>query len=558
MKSRLKIIILLFLFIPLNAFAGSQGLSKDEAFEKMRSLSGDALSIKWKESKNIIRSIAGLKVKGVGRTVEAMAKDFINEYKVLFGIKNVAEDVELDHTDSVSGGSSIYVHFNQKSRGLDVMGGKITIRIENGYITSVMNHYTQALPPSVKPALSAGQAESIARAAVKLSKEQALTNLVILPWEGTIYLAYRIDFEKTSAPSKYRVYVDAQNASVIFIENRIMHNGPAIGSGVGVDGVMKSFDTYNMGSAFYLGNEIIPDSGLTIKTYTANNGKTLPGLLMKDSDNFWVDPAAVDAHFYGNFVLDFYKDNYADFTWFAGSGFQKSGGLVSTVHYDEGYDNAYWDGSQMVYGDGDLVFYPLSGALDIVAHEITHGVTEAINNLTYCTEPGALNESWSDVMGMFISIAYDDDLPYWSAEEVMKIAETPGYEAYYALRRLDDPSFRSDAYAVNDYDPLHPLDSWGQPEHMSEKFVAKCWPWNDNGGVHVNSGIPNKAAYLITIDTGAAKAQQIYYNAMFYLSSNSQFTDARNAVELAAIDLYGAGSAELAAVQGAFDSVGIY
>ncbi len=140
----------------------------------------------------------------------------------------------------------------------------------------------------------------------------------------------------------------------------------------------------------------------------------------------------------------------------------------------------------------------------------------------------------------------------------MKIAQTPGNEAFYALRRMDDPPFRTDSYPGNDYDPSEPLSSWGQPEHTSEQYLTtRCLGLiNDNGGVHINSGIPNKAAYLITLNVGAEKAKQIYYQAMFYLSSNSQFKDARDAVEQATVDLYGRGS-ELSAVQAAFTAVGI-
>jgi Zn-dependent metalloprotease len=159
-------------------------------------------------------------------------------------------------------------------------------------------------------------------------------------------------------------------------------------------------------------------------------------------------------------------------------------------------------------------------------------------------------------MGMFNSIDYGYAKPYWIGSQIMKIAVTQ--PAYYALRRMDDPPFRTDQYSQNDYDPKNPLASWGQPEHTSEQFIASCWPWTDNGGVHVNSGIPNKAAYLITVNpsVGPAKAKQIYYYAMFYLTAGSKFVNARDAVEQAATDLYGMGP-ELSAVQAAFDAVGI-
>ncbi len=448
------------------------------------------------------------------------------------------------------------MNFKQKKDGLDVIGGMVIVRIKNGEITSVANYFEPVVPVATTPLISKEEAEEIAKSTVNLDNQLIGTDLFVFPWEEKFYLAYRVNFQFVNSPnpSKYRIYVDANSSKVILIENRVMHNGPVVGVGVGVDGVEKNFDAYEVGGTYYLGNT--PLKNIIIRTHTANNGTNLPGVFVTDADNYWDDPAAVDAHFYGNYVFNFYKNNFSGFSWYGGSGFQSSGGIISTVHYDVAYENAFWDGSQMVYGDGDIIFYPFSGALDVVAHEITHGVTESINNLTYCKEPGALNESWSDVIGMFVTLDYGDDLPYWSGEEIMKIAETPGYEAYYALRRLDDPPFRTDSYPENDFDSSNPLGSWGQPEHTSEQYIAGCWPWTDNGGVHINSGIPNKAAYLITTDIGAVKAKQIYYSAMFYLSSNSKFIDGRGAVEQATIDLYGAG-AELTSVQTAFDAVGI-
>lgn len=556
--------LVLFLIV----FNGSMALAADmlisitqdqqTALEEIKNLSPKDLITQWDSRRGVIKFISGHLTNPSGLSNEDLAKGFLNRYKALWGIRDTEVELKLSRSDTTARGT--FIQFEQKREGLDVIGGKIIVRLDKGIILTVANYVEPHIPVVTAPILSREEAEAIARSAVGHPKQTLHTTLVILPWEENFYLAYRIDFSFTPSPepSRYRVYVDAHDGHVILIENRVLHDGPAVGTGVGVDGTLKTFDTYELGENFYLGNLPIPGlDGVTVKTYTTNNTKTLPGTVVADADNFWEDPAGVDAHAYGNLVLDFYRNNFGNLSWYAGSGFQASGGLQSTVHYKKAYDNAFWNGHQMVYGDGDVIFYPLSGSLEVVAHEITHGVTDAIvNSLTYCKEPGALSESWSDVMAMFVAIDYGDNFPYQLAEDIMKVAKTPGNEALYALRRMDDPPFQTDSYPENDYDPSDPLASWGQPEHTSEQYHARCFPWTDNGGVHINSGIPSKAAYLITINIGAAKAKQIYYYAMFYLGPNSQFVDARDAVEQATIDLYGVGS-ELSAVKTAFDAVGI-
>lgn len=542
-----------------NLMAGESPFAANEdqrmALAELQKISSKNFNIKWDERRGVAKFLSGELAETPSLSQEALALGFIDKYRVLLGIQDPKQDIALESVKSVPGGS--FVTVKQKKDGLDVIGGKITVRVHEGIVTTVANYFEPNIPVKTTPTLSPAEAEAIARKELGIDKKAITAILTILHWEEKFYLTYTIDFafNPQPEPSRYRVYVDAHDGAVVFAENRIMHAGSAVGSGIGVDGKLKSFDTYEKNGTFYLGNAPLSSTtSVAIKTYTANNFKILPGNLMKDANNSWEDPAGVDAHFYGNYVFDFYKDNFSNFSWFSGSGFDSSNGLLSTVHYGTNYENAFWDGTQMVYGDGGNTFLSFSGSLDVVTHEITHGVTEAINNLIYSQEPGALNESWSDVMGMFASIDYGDDLPYWMAENIMKDTKGP----YYAMRRLDDPPFRTDSYPENNYNPKDPLNGWGQPEHTSEQYRAASWPWTDNGGVHINSGIPNKAAYLITThaNVGAKKAKQIYYYAMFYLSANAQFVDARDAVEQATIDLYGNGK-ELSVVRTAFDAVGI-
>ncbi len=555
------LLVVLFLLVCRTAIASSgliiTGQDKYSAIKELQKSSPENFVIKWDNRRDVAKIVSGNLSIPSEKPPKQLASEFISRFKVLLGVYDPAAELVMYRTDVTQNGC--FIHFRQKRNGLNVAGAEITIRVHQGVITTIANNFEPLIALSTSPSITREDAIVLAKKSVDLPAQISDSVLLVLPWEDTFFLAYRIDFQFTPAPepSRYRVYIDAHTGKTVIIENRVMNDAPAVGTGIGVDGALKSFDTYNNGGVYYLGD--LPFSqfqNIAIKTYSAGNTGALPGVIASDSDNYWTDPAEVDAHFNGNYVFDFYKNNFSNFSWFPNSGFKASGGLLSTVHYKADYDNAFWNGKQMVYGDGGTTFYPLSGALDVVAHEITHGITDAISNFIYCGESGALSESWSDVMGMFNAIDYGYANPYWIASTIMKIAETQ--PAYYALRRMDDPPFRTDQYSQNDYDPNDPLHSWGQPENTAEQYIAKCRPWTDNGGVHVNSGIPNKAAYLITTNPsiGEAKAKQIYYYALFYLNAGSRFVDARDAVEQAATDLYGIG-AELSAVQAAFDAVGV-
>ncbi|MCT4583869.1 MAG: M4 family metallopeptidase, partial [Peptostreptococcaceae bacterium] len=170
-------------------------------------------------------------------------------------------------------------------------------------------------------------------------------------------------------------------------------------------------------------------------------------------------------------------------------------------------------------------------ALDIVAHEMTHGVTQYTANLKYENQSGALNESMSDVFGTLVEMEYQPEKADYLCGEDVWTPNTPGD----ALRDLANP------------------ENYNQPAHMRD-FVNTS---EDHGGVHTNSGIPNKAGYLVIDSVGKDKAAQIYYRALTtYLTSTSDFHDAKLALMQSAKDLYGTGS-EYNAVEDAFNAVGI-
>ena len=197
-------------------------------------------------------------------------------------------------------------------------------------------------------------------------------------------------------------------------------------------------------------------------------------------------------------------------------------------------DNAYWNGAYMAFGNGNKILKPLAGALDVIGHELGHGVIDKTAGLVYRDQSGAMNESFADIFGAMI------DREDWQiGEDITKPEVFPSG----ALRDLSNPH--------NGYISSKE-DNW-QPAHTSEIYTGE----EDNGGVHINSGILNFAYYKYATATSKEEAEQVYYHALtHYLTATSRFTDLRLAIIRSARELYGEKNAACAAK--AFDEVGIW
>ncbi|TKH46740.1 bacillolysin [Paenibacillus terrae] len=368
---------------------------------------------------------------------------------------------------------------------------------------------------------------SIAKIANLQPEVDPKAELYFYPTGDTTRLVYVTEVNILEpAPLRTRYIIDANDGKIVFQYDII---NEATGTGKGVLGDTKSFTTTQSGSSYQLKDTT---RGNGIVTYTASNRQTIPGTLLTDADNVWNDPAGVDAHAYAAKTYDYYKDKFGRNS-IDGRGLQ----LRSTVHYGSRYNNAFWNGSQMTYGDGDgTTFIAFSGDPDVVGHELTHGVTEYTSNLDYYGESGALNESFSDIIGN------DIQRTNWLVGDDIYTPSIAGD----ALRSMSNPTLYS------------------QPDHYSNLYKGS----SDNGGVHTNSGIINKAYYLlaqggtfhnVTVSgIGRDAAVQIYYSAFTnYLTSTSNFSNTRAAVVQAAKDLYGANSAQATAAAKSFDAVGV-
>jgi len=284
--------------------------------------------------------------------------------------------------------------------------------------------------------------------------------------------------------------------------------------------------------------------------YDAKHGSSLPGTKVREEGDLPSGDLAVDEAYDGSgATYDLYSDIYGRNS-IDGNGMK----LDSTVHYQQGYDNAFWDGQQMVYGDGDedsppaqRLFNRFTIAIDVIGHELTHGVTQFEAKLNYSQQSGALNESFSDVFGSLVKqhhLGQMADKADWIIGEGLFSSNVNGV----GIRSMKEPGTAYD-------DPVLGKDP--QPGHMND-YVDTV---NDNGGVHINSGIPNHAFYLIAMELGGfawEKAGLIWYLTLRdKLGATSNFQEAAALTYQVAADQFGPDSLEQQAVSKGWAGVGI-
>ena len=288
-------------------------------------------------------------------------------------------------------------------------------------------------------------------------------------------------------------------------------------------------------------------SALNRAVYTGNNTTSLPGTLKRGEGAVATGDAHIDQNYdhlgttYNCYKTNFNRDSYNN------AGAQ----LKSTVHHSTNYVNAFWNGTQMVYGDGNNVDSGMLGKdLDVTVHELTHAVTDSESDLVYSNESGALNEGMSDIFAAYCESwtrAWATDADVWMIGEDIWTPATAGDALRYMANPTQDGS-------STDYYP--------------ERYTGT----SDNGGVHWNSGIANLAFKLLSTGgthprgktttnvtgIGVQKAGAIFYKAnVDLMTASTNFAQAKTYTEQAATTLYGAGSPELASTTAAWTAVGV-
>jgi Zn-dependent metalloprotease len=367
--------------------------------------------------------------------------------------------------------------------------------------------------------------------------------------------AWLVNMQK-GLDGNWMYFIDSGTGEVLKYYNHIFTDGPVTGSGLDLFNQSRTIGAYQLGSEFALidaskpmfnaGGSAFPNDGKgVIYTLDARNSDQNLFFIVSNNVNSWTSSSGISAAANGALVYDFYQQVY---------GRNAIGGDGTTmnlvVNFNQNFNNAFWNGQYMVFGNGDgNAFSDLAGALDVTAHEMTHGVIERTANLIYENQPGALNESFADVFGVLFEFWVKGEAGNWLLGEDIT---TPG-AAGDALRNMADPAAPAIAFDGQ------------QPTKMSEFQNLPNTPDGDNGGVHVNSGIPNRAFYLFATNpaVGIEKAGEIYYQALTrYLTRSAQFIDCRLAVIRSVDDVFGAATPEAAAARAAaaqaFDAVEIF
>jgi Zn-dependent metalloprotease len=413
-------------------------------------------------------------------------------------------------------------------------------------------------------------------------KKQWDHELLYYPQESAYRLCFHIKMYPNLA-ERYELFVDAQSGEVIDSVSSIcklhhhLHtsscnhtgapevqknavesstsrgpksmNGPATAEAEDLNGSMRLINTYEFDSDYYLidaaremydaGQSVLPDDPRgAIWTIDLNNTSPVNENSLythvNSFDNSWGEtPEGVSAHYNAGKAYEYYLETF-NRNAITGTG-ETILSFVNVSDPDENsLGNAFWNGLGIFYGNGDSFFKSLGRALDVAGHEMSHGVIEATANLEYRNESGAMNEAFADIFGAMI------DRDDWTiGEEVVRQSAFPSG----ALRDLSDPH---NGAATGDF------QSGWQPRHVNERFTGT----ENNGGVHINSGIINYAFYLFARDVGRSIAEQVYYRALnVYLTRSSGFNELRFAVVQSALDLYD--NSVAAEARAAFDEVGI-
>ena len=483
-----------------------------------------------------------------------------------------------------------HLRMQQQYQGVPVYGSEIIVHADQANRVQGLNGRYIASPqlntvPSVseQAAIRTSLAYFENKGALKQlnRQQQQLLNytgpaakLVILPpWEaGKPTLAWRV-VVRPNFLDHWEMFVDAYTGKLVSQTNMTCTFAPELhtsgkteehhhhahrqplaapfrttaagrGNGVDLNGVNQTLDIWQLGGAAALVNaskDMFKSSNNTpvnelqgvLITYDADrvpNPETIT--IVNETGTTFRDPAAVSAHYNASLAYDYFRTKH-NRTSIDGRG----GNVLSIVNVVEEdgseMDNAYWNGEYMAYGNGNVGFKPLAGGTDVGGHEMSHGVIGSTAGLVYRDQSGAINEHIADVFGVLI-----DADNFTLGEDVV----LPGVFPSGAMRDMEDP--HNGGGSLDD-------NGW-QPDHMREIYTGS----QDNGGVHINSGIPNRAFFLIATELGRDKAGAIYYEALTnYLTASAQFIDLRRALINAANELYG--DVEVLAIAGAFDAVGI-
>lgn len=502
-----------------------------------------------------------------------------------------------------------YTHekFQLYEQGIKVEFANYTLHSKDGKLVSMNGEYYNIENAKLSPSLSAQDAFNKAlgytraaeylwdkpQDAAELGYEKPKGELVLLPdmeQQGQkragdkVRLAYKFDIYATKPLSRGDLYIDAETGKALFYNATIKHLNDNVHGSKFSDTAKKNETASKMAfvaanaATRYSGTQTIQTTlsgssyilldgtrGTGIQTYNSARTATYPTTNFTDADNNWTaaeynntnkDNGALDAHWGAEMTYDYWSSVHGR------NSFDNAGAKIkSYVHYNliaAGYssnNNAFWNGSVMTYGDGSGTGgFDILTSLDVAGHEIGHAVCTYTANLAYQKESGAMNEAFSDIWAACIEYHSAPTKSIWLVGE-----DIERRSGHIALRSMSDPNAEGQP------------DTYGGTNWVN----VNCTPTssNDQCGVHTNSGVLNHWFYILSVgksgtnDLGNAynvtgitidKAEKIAFRLEdFYLGANSTYANARTYGIQSAIDLYGAGSAEVIATTNAFYAIGV-
>ncbi|MGB7923057.1 MAG: M4 family metallopeptidase [Pyrinomonadaceae bacterium] len=454
-----------------------------------------------------------------------------------------------------------HTHVQQTFQNVPVFGGEAIVHLNaDQSVSDITDSLVSFVKVNTQPTLTAKEAVKVALRLYGCSDcltEAPRADLWVMRRGGRDHLVYRVQMRREDGSEKTAMpvyFIDAHTGAKVWNYDNLQS-----GTGVSLYSGQRPINTWfvNFPPIVYYMEDHIRRVGTYDGRQTTNSS-----FYFTDADNLWngaTQRAGVDAHFGTSKVLDYYKSK------FGRNGLNGTGGpthflsidgvtrLMSvTVHYGNRLNNGFWNSRQVVLGDGDGIVNGPNVSVDWLGHEWTHALTENTARLVYSRESGALNESWSDVFGCMIErYTKGESVNTW---KVFEQTLTPGV-AGDAERFMNEPHLgRNLGYTVDD-----------QPDHYLERYLGT----QDNGGVHINSGIPNKVFYLVAkggthhrggsmTGIGPDAAAAIWYRALTaYMTSTTNFKGARTATLKAATALHGTGSVQYNAVAKAWTLCGV-
>ena len=492
----------------------------------------------------------------------ASFESFLNK---TFNISNALKLVKISSDKDDLGGQNI--KYQQTNNNIPIHDAILLVNVNNGEVKFLSGTIYSSISVSNDVTISKNAALELALASLPADKYKWE-----IPGEEELIKEYKNNTEATYYPKAIQVlfsnsypnynklyvatykfsiyshkplfykdiYINCETGEVVFTLDKL-HMSDVLGTANTKYSGMREITTDSYNGSFRLRET---GRGNGIETYDMNTGTSYNSAVdFTDADNYWnnynsdFDEVAADAHWAAEMTYDYYyilhnRNSIDD------NGFK----LRNYVHYDFEYVNAFWDGNRMTFGDGEGSVTPLT-SIDIVGHEITHGLTQHTANLDYAYESGAINEGFSDIFGTSIEFYGKPNDANW----------TVGEDIGMTMRSMSNPNL------------------YGQPD----TYLGTNWYFGsgDNGGVHYNNSIMNYWYYLLcdggsgTNDIGNAynvtsigliDAGKIAFRTLtVYLTNSSQYADARFYSIMAAIDLFGSCSSEVEAVTRAWYAVGI-